>query len=178
MEGRFRDQSYDQLEDDPHFTGGWPPAVVKAYRNRLNYIRQAQDERDLYAWRSLRMEKLQGRRQHQHSLRLNDQWRLVILESGVKASTFGQSAGTASCLLWVGTPSTQHLAPTCDEVPCCVWAQSCSSECTFGLTWACCSGSARSNTPRHPRESRWKRLAAPSGLCGSCVVPGWACSSR
>ena len=24
------------------------------------------------------MEKLQGSRQHQHSLRLNDQWRLVI----------------------------------------------------------------------------------------------------
>src|SRR5674476_388474 len=43
----------------------------------------------------------------------------LIPESGVKASTFGQSAGTASCLLWVGTPSTQHLAPTCDEVPCC-----------------------------------------------------------
>ena len=78
MEVRFRDQSYDQLEGDPHFTGGWPPAVVKAYRNRLNYIRQAQDERDLYSWRSLRMEKLQGSRQHQHSLRLNDQWRLVI----------------------------------------------------------------------------------------------------
>src|ERR1035437_1837747 len=51
-------------------------------------------------------------------------WNLPALkalfpESGVKASTFGQSAGTASCLLWVGTPSTQHLAPTCDEVPCC-----------------------------------------------------------
>jgi hypothetical protein len=42
MEVRFRDQSYDRLEVDPHFTGGWPPAVVKAYRNRLNYIRQAQ----------------------------------------------------------------------------------------------------------------------------------------
>jgi proteic killer suppression protein len=78
MEVRFRDPCYDQLEVDPHYSGGWPPAVVKAYRSRLNYIRQAQDERDLYSWRSLRMEKLQGSRQHQHSLRLNDQWRLVI----------------------------------------------------------------------------------------------------
>jgi proteic killer suppression protein len=78
MDVRFRDQSYDRLEADPHFTGGLPSAVVKAYRNRINFIRQAKDERDLYAWKSLRMEKLQGGRQHQHSLRLNDQWRLVI----------------------------------------------------------------------------------------------------
>jgi len=78
MEVRFSDERYGRLEVDPHFTGGWAPAVVKAYRNRLNFIRQAQDERDLYAWKSLRMEKLQGSRQHQHSMRLNDQWRLVI----------------------------------------------------------------------------------------------------
>ena len=78
MEVRFRDPCYDQLEVDPHYSGGWPPAVVKAYRSRLNYIRQAQDERDLYAWKSLRMEKLQGSRQHQYSMRLNDQWRLVV----------------------------------------------------------------------------------------------------
>lgn len=78
MEVRFRDSCYDQLEVDPQYNGGWSPAVVKAYRNRLNYIRQAQDERDSYAWKALRMEKLQGNRQHQYSMRLNDQWRLVV----------------------------------------------------------------------------------------------------
>jgi proteic killer suppression protein len=29
-------------------------------------------------WKSLRFEKLQGDRAHQHSIRLNDQWRLII----------------------------------------------------------------------------------------------------
>ena len=53
MEVRFRDPCYDQLEVDPHYSGGWPPAVVKAYRNRLNYIRQAQDERCLLYTSSL-----------------------------------------------------------------------------------------------------------------------------
>jgi proteic killer suppression protein len=48
----------------------------------MQAIRAASDERDLYALRGLRMEKLRGRRQHQYSLRLNDQWRLVIELAG------------------------------------------------------------------------------------------------
>lgn len=78
MEVRFRDSDMDRLEIDPQYTGGWPPGIVKAYRKRVNFIRQAHDERDLREWKSLRFEKLEGKRQHQHSLRLNDQWRLVI----------------------------------------------------------------------------------------------------
>ncbi|MEK7996070.1 MAG: type II toxin-antitoxin system RelE/ParE family toxin, partial [Planctomycetota bacterium] len=78
MEVEFGSDDLDRLEIDPHFTGGWPPAVVKAYRKRLNFIRQAHTKVDLYAWKSLRLEKLKGERQHRHSMRLNDQWRLVI----------------------------------------------------------------------------------------------------
>lgn len=78
MEVRFRDSDMDRLEIDRQYTGGWPPGIVKAYRKRVNFIRQAQDERDLREWKSLRFEKLEGNRHHQHSLRLNDQWRLVI----------------------------------------------------------------------------------------------------
>lgn len=78
MEVEFGSDDLDRLEIDPHFTGGWSPAVVKAYRKRLNFIRQAHSKVDLYAWKSLRFEKLKGERQHQHSMRLNDQWRLVI----------------------------------------------------------------------------------------------------
>jgi proteic killer suppression protein len=78
MDVLFPDQDLARLETDPAYTGGHSPAVVKAYRNRLNFIRQAPDERDLYAWKSLRFEKLQGKRAHQHSLRINDQWRLII----------------------------------------------------------------------------------------------------
>ena len=78
MEVRFRDPDLDRLERDAQWSGGWDPALVKAYRKRMNFIRQAQDERDLRAWKSLRFEKLRGSRQHQHSIRLNDQWRLVL----------------------------------------------------------------------------------------------------
>lgn len=43
----------------------------------------AADERDLYAMKSLHYEKLKGKRAHQRSLKLNDQWRLVMrTESG------------------------------------------------------------------------------------------------
>jgi len=78
MDVLFREESLSALETDPKFSGEYSAAIVKAYRNRLNFIRQAQDERDLYAWRSLRFEKLQGDRNHQYSMRLNDQWRLIV----------------------------------------------------------------------------------------------------
>jgi proteic killer suppression protein len=78
MKVGFREARYEQLETDPKVTDGRPPSVVKAYRHRLNFIRQAVDERDLHAWKSFRFEKLKGNRSHQYSLRLNDQWRLII----------------------------------------------------------------------------------------------------
>jgi toxin HigB-1 len=83
MEVRYEDEQLAQLEQDPNFLGGWPPGVVKAFRKRMNFIRQATNERDLFAWRSLRLEKLKGNREGQCSLRLNDQWRLIFrFESG------------------------------------------------------------------------------------------------
>lgn len=48
-------------------------------RGGLNaYIESAPDSRDFYQLRSLRFEKLSGNRAGQYSLRLNDQWRLII----------------------------------------------------------------------------------------------------
>ena len=44
----------------------------------MGWIREAEDERDLYALRSLHYEKLKGARKHQRSLRLNDQFRLIV----------------------------------------------------------------------------------------------------
>jgi len=68
----------DKLETDPNFNGGHSEAIVKAYRKRLQFIRAAADERDFYAMRSLHFEKLKGDRSHQRSMRLNDQWRLIL----------------------------------------------------------------------------------------------------
>lgn len=78
MELRFNNPDLERLEVDPQHTAGCPPEIVRAFRKQVNFIRQAQDERDLRAWQSLRFEKLDGERQHQYSTRLSDQWRLVI----------------------------------------------------------------------------------------------------
>lgn len=78
MEVEFEDPNLDRLETDPAFDGGSSDAVVKAFRKRLQQIRAAHDERDFYALKSLHYEKLQGSRSHQHSMRLNLQWRLIL----------------------------------------------------------------------------------------------------
>jgi proteic killer suppression protein len=78
MDVTFKDQSLEQLEADPAFSGGFSDGVVKAYRKRMQQIRAATDERTFYAYKSLHFEKLRGDRDGQYSMRLNDQWRLVI----------------------------------------------------------------------------------------------------
>ena len=78
LEVRFQDASLDRLETDTSATGGHSPGVVKAFRKRMQFIRAARDERVFYEWKSLHFEKLKGDRGHQHSIRLNDQWRLII----------------------------------------------------------------------------------------------------
>lgn len=78
MDVTFKDQSLDRLETDPSYSAGFGDLVVKAYRRAIQHIRAATDERTLYARRSFRFEKLSGNRQGQHSMRLNDQWRLIV----------------------------------------------------------------------------------------------------
>jgi proteic killer suppression protein len=74
----FVDADLDQLEVDPQFTAGFSPAIVRGFRKALQAIRAAHDERDLYASRGLGFEKLKGKREHQCSVRLNKQWRLIL----------------------------------------------------------------------------------------------------
>lgn len=81
MEVVFRNPDLDRLETDPNFDCGYSQAIVRAYRKRMQAIRSAEDERTFYAMKSLHFEKLHGRG-HQRSMRLNDQWRLILeLES-------------------------------------------------------------------------------------------------
>jgi toxin HigB-1 len=77
MEVRFEDAKLDRLETDPSFTAGFGHPVVKQFRKRMQQIRSAKDERDLRAHRSLHYEKMKSGRNNEHSMRLNDQWRLV-----------------------------------------------------------------------------------------------------
>ncbi|MEZ4623071.1 MAG: type II toxin-antitoxin system RelE/ParE family toxin [Caldilineaceae bacterium] len=52
--------------------------VVEAFFRVMAIIRNAKDERDIRAMRGLNYERLKGKRDHQHSLRLNRQWRLIL----------------------------------------------------------------------------------------------------
>src|SRR4030042_1750096 len=77
MEVQFAKSTLKRLDEDGAFTAGFSPAIVKAFRKMIQLIRAAVDERDLYARPAVRFEKLSGKRGHQHSMRLNDQYRLI-----------------------------------------------------------------------------------------------------
>jgi toxin HigB-1 len=77
MEVRFEADELARLESDPRFMGGYSPALVRAFRKLMQRIRAAADERDLRT-NATRFEKLAGKRQHQCSMRLNEQFRLII----------------------------------------------------------------------------------------------------
>jgi toxin HigB-1 len=78
MDVEFRDPALDRLETDATFSAGFSGAIVKTYRKRLQLIRAASDERSFYTLKSLHFEKLKGDRSHQCSMKLNDQWRLIL----------------------------------------------------------------------------------------------------
>jgi proteic killer suppression protein len=78
MEVEFDDEDLDRLETDPQFSGGFSQEIVRAYRKKMQQIRAFRDERDFMAVKSLHFEKLKGKREGQHSIRLNLQWRLVL----------------------------------------------------------------------------------------------------
>ena len=88
MKVHFNTDDLAMLESDRDFTGGFAPSVVKGFRKVMQFIRAAVDERDFYQMRSLRFEKLSGPRKHQRSMRINDQYRLIMeLEGEGQAKT-------------------------------------------------------------------------------------------
>ena len=78
MDVHFKNAVLEKVEADATFNGGLSKAIVKAFRKRMQQIRSAADERLFYKLKSLHFEKLEGDRQHQHSMKLNDQWRLIV----------------------------------------------------------------------------------------------------
>ncbi len=86
MKVRLEDRRLGRLETDTSGDGGYPTGIPRAYRKVLNFIKQAIDERAFRAMRSLRFEKLKPPRSHQFSMRLNDQWRLILEFEGKGAS--------------------------------------------------------------------------------------------
>ena len=87
MEIEYDDESLRRLAEDTQETGGWDVAIVKAYRKRVQFIQASPDERAFWNMRSLHYEKLKHDREGQFSMRLNDQWRLILrysTDSGTK----------------------------------------------------------------------------------------------
>ena len=74
----FSDRSLEELESNPDFKSKFDGSVVRGFRKTMNFIRSANDERDLYSWPGGRLEALKGDRSHQYSFRINQQWRLIV----------------------------------------------------------------------------------------------------
>lgn len=74
----FEDDNLARLESDANFRDNRSVEQVRAFRKVVNLIRQATKSPDLYSLKSLRLEKLLGKMKGYHSMRLNDQFRLVV----------------------------------------------------------------------------------------------------
>ena len=81
MEVLFEDERLGKVEAKSAVTGKGK-GVDKKFRDRMKLIRSAPDERDFYALKSLHFERLRGRRSDQHSMKINDQWRLIVRLTG------------------------------------------------------------------------------------------------
>lgn len=83
MEVRFEDDDLERLAADPDYDGGRSRDIVKAFRKRVQLIVSAKDERDFYSFKGIHFERMKGSRTGDCSMRLNDQYRLILrLESG------------------------------------------------------------------------------------------------
>lgn len=78
MRVRHKDEGLARVESEIAFSGGLGAPETRAFRKVMRWRRDAVDERDFYALKSLHYEKLHGARSHQRSMRINDQWRLIL----------------------------------------------------------------------------------------------------
>ena len=78
MEVEIDDEHLRAVLSDASLDGTLQTGIAKAFRRRVIDILSANDERDFYAIRSWNYERLEGKRSHQYSIRLNIQWRLIL----------------------------------------------------------------------------------------------------
>jgi proteic killer suppression protein len=81
MRIEFADEDLERICTDDAHRMGLPFAVIKAARHKLIQMESAADERDLRNLKSLNYKKLQGQREGQRSIRINDQYRIVFTVS-------------------------------------------------------------------------------------------------
>ena len=79
MRIEFSDEELRRLYVDLEFVlPQFGPDLVCAYRKKVGFLVSANSELDLRAYKALRYEKLRDDREGQHSVRLNQQWRLIL----------------------------------------------------------------------------------------------------
>ncbi len=78
MRIEFADVALERICTDEAHKLGLPIAVIVAARRRLVQLEAALDERDLRNLKSLNYKKLQGERDGQRSIRVNNQYRIVF----------------------------------------------------------------------------------------------------
>ena len=77
----------EDLFDDKNSktTKAFPPELRRVARRKLQYLHEAADLRDLKSPPGNRLEGLKGDFKGFHSIRINDQWRVVFRWSGGNA---------------------------------------------------------------------------------------------
>lgn len=73
------DGRLERMESERTGRGAFPKEVVEGYLKCMDIINAAANSSELRAFKSRRLEKLQGARRLQHSMRINDKWRLILL---------------------------------------------------------------------------------------------------
>lgn len=74
----FGDKELERLYTDRSAKTRFSQDIVRAFRKKMGLIDSAVDERDIRNVPGNHMERLQGDRAGQHSLKLNDQFRLIL----------------------------------------------------------------------------------------------------
>lgn len=74
----FRDKATEAVFDGES-PKGFPADLVKVARRKLRYLHAASDLRDLRSPPGNRLESLAGERKGQHSIRINDQFRVCFV---------------------------------------------------------------------------------------------------
>lgn len=79
MHIEYDDDSLRRLAEDKDFRlPEWSAELTRSFRKKIQILSAATNERDLLALRGLRLEKLRGNRRGSYSIRLNDQFRLIL----------------------------------------------------------------------------------------------------
>jgi len=81
----FKDRRAQAIFEGRNPGKGFPADLIRAARRKLIMVHRAREILDLRSPPNNRLEALKGDRAGQHSIRINDQWRLCFVWTGSDA---------------------------------------------------------------------------------------------